>query len=301
MEGIETSALTDVQLKAVQDDLGITAAMNAASAANNNAEAAMEEASKGVADAAAAQATADKGVPVDEVTAGNMFPATSNAVNTALIKNVNRIINSEGTAPTNNNADHTIIAGMYVCNPDISGLPVATYGVLSVYGQYTEVPSGARQWIYQDFHTISGDIYHRCSINGGSLTPDNWTPWEKYVKDVQWIDCSLNSGVSPSTNGFGGYEKPQYKKVGNRVYIRGGVKFTIGESWAVLLCFRVPEGYRPPNNHYYLAALGGKNIARCYMTAAGNFYIEWLLDLSNGEQLLNQTVQWLDISCDYEV
>lgn len=77
MEGIETSALTDVQLKAVQDDLGITAAMT--------------EASKGVADAATAQAaaeaaqiTADKGVPVNAITAGEMAPPTSNAVKAEL-------------------------------------------------------------------------------------------------------------------------------------------------------------------------------------------------------------------------
>lgn len=98
-------------------------------------------------------------------------------LNTSLTNLKNNIINAHDIVL---NADDAIVAGIYGCLGNTTGLPVNdtyNYGILKVWGQRTDVPNIGAQWIYQEFITTSGVYYSRQSINSNSTTPRNWTEW----------------------------------------------------------------------------------------------------------------------------
>ena len=132
----------------------------------------------------------NKPVVVDVVQDGNMNAVTSNAVNdtlanygtkTDLTDLKNKLVNSQQYTMPNNNANEAIIAGIYSSDLNTQNLPYNAYGVLEVYGQKTDIPSASTQWIFQRFISTERRMFSRCSINGNSLKPDNWSNWREIV------------------------------------------------------------------------------------------------------------------------
>lgn len=56
--------------------------------------------------------------------------------------------------------------------------------------------------------------------------------------DSGWIDLALSNGVLPYTTG----NRPQYRKIGNKVYMKGAVKNALT---AETVIGTLPEGFRP--------------------------------------------------------
>lgn len=118
----------------------------------------------------------------------NDYPNKTESAN-ALTELKNNIINSHDIVL---NADDAIVAGIYGCIGNTTGLPPNdsyNYGILKVWGQRTDVPNIGAQWIYQEFITTGGVYYSRQSINSNSTTPRNWTEW---VQTGTKIDNQFN-------------------------------------------------------------------------------------------------------------
>lgn len=91
--------------------------------------------------------------------------------------------------------------------------------------------------------------------------------------DVGWTDLPLNSGW---TRYNGGYMPPQYKRVGNTVFLRGVLLRAAGAAGAA---FTLPVGFRPPYNF--------NPVTRYYDGAAreGSFFVG-----SDGQVIPDQVV-----------
>lgn len=85
--------------------------------------------------------------------------------------------------------------------------------------------------------------------------------------DSGWKTLPLASGITPNSDSV----IPQYRKIGEAVYIRGGIKGVVNDSTIVGI---LPEGYRPTRVVHFLqnkSASGGvPMIARWKIETNGN-------------------------------
>ena len=110
---------------------------------------------------------------------------------------------------------------------------------------------------------------------------------------MDWKPLTPASGVtSPNSNLYGGGALC-VAKVGPHVFIRGSV---MAKSGALLTT--LPSGYYPTDgNRYKLAACGGSRMARLYVNGAGEFHLEWVRNMSDGNAYT--TAVWVDCNFDY--
>lgn len=114
---------------------------------------------------------------------------------------------------------------------------------------------------------------------------------------VAWKTLSLAPGVTAGR--LGTMAVPSYRKIGNKVYIAGGVNLTISGTSAVLIA-TLPEGYHPQRGHYEIHACSGYRVARVYVTEAGNLYLEWVFNLDSATRYIGD-MEWLQITMEYFV
>lgn len=111
---------------------------------------------------------------------------------------------------------------------------------------------------------------------------------------VAWKTLSLASGVTP-----GPYRKPQYRKIGNHVFVSGDVAITIDGTNLALIA-QLPEGYGPPGNVYKGAMATGFQLGRLLIGSARNLYVEWVYSLQTGNRFDGQ-LSWICIDMDWYV
>lgn len=116
------------------------------------------------------------------------------------------------------------------------------------------------------------------------------------LNDTGWQNLTLNDGIEP--HGKGGSEPPQYKKIGNHVYVRGAVEGAWNGS-NKLSFFTLPAGCRPANSLYRVIAVQGHMYARLQLTSSGDFGVEEVLDLSTGKSYTS--TRWFDVEMDFEL
>lgn len=116
------------------------------------------------------------------------------------------------------------------------------------------------------------------------------------LPDTGWKQLSLASGVSNGSSGYGGSNGLQYRKIGNHVYIRGGVSFTStsGSKQVATL----PSGYRPKYNVYSFSPMTGHNIARIMAHNNGSLSVEWYNKLSN-DSWVTGSISWISCIIDF--
>ena len=118
----------------------------------------------------------------------------------------------------------------------------------------------------QVFYGSAGEIYYRFFQDG------SWAPWMVIeAKDSGWINLPLEAGISVGSI----VGKAQYRKVGKIVYIRGDVR---GISGAGTTFAKLPSGYRPSSQHYFLSEASGKRYSRNYISTNGDLVLEWVSD-----------------------
>lgn len=81
-------------------------------------------------------------------------------------------------------------------------------------------------------YNSSGGIWYRYYYD------ESWSAWTSGVKDSGWIDLSVSSGWSYQYDS----DKPQYRKLGNVVYLRGLLNATTSADSVIST---LPNGYRP--------------------------------------------------------
>lgn len=138
--------------------------------------------------------------------------------------------------------------------------------------------------------TIGSPLEYRQQNNG------TWTEWKEIAinEDSGWKDIPLSSGVTNGTIG----EKPQYRKVGKRVDIKGSYSFTKSSSNDLIGV--LPEGFRPTGYIYMLCPVGGANVMRVFIQASGNIYAEWIYSLT-GDTNVTGKVNWCNINTSFYV
>lgn len=139
-----------------------------------------------------------------------------------------------------------------------------------------------RQLIMLNF-TKSSNIYIRTMIGEGT-----WAEWNEVIMgDSGWMDLPLEEGIS--TGSITGVA--QYRKIGKTVYLRGDVK---GISGANTLIGKLPLGYRPSKQCYFINATSGTKFIRICVTTSGDVKLEWVSDGT-------YEATWYDISGEFTV
>ena len=112
------------------------------------------------------------------------------------------------------------------------------------------------------------------------------------LEDSGWLDLPLESGVS--ADGYSG--KPQYRKIGNIVEIRGSISFTKASSGNTSLA-TLPEGFRPTGGIiYWFAPCGGNTVQRLLIRSNGRIESEWIRNLQDEKNpAVSGKVTWTDL------
>lgn len=84
--------------------------------------------------------------------------------------------------------------------------------------------------------------------------------------DSGWLDLPLSNGAVA----YNTAQKPQYRKIGNHVYIRGVLKNVNTFPTTVA---QLPEGFRPAQRIIYFIATNGPNTARLELETDGRINI----------------------------
>lgn len=114
------------------------------------------------------------------------------------------------------------------------------------------------------------------------------------INGGEWINLSLEEGISVGS--IGG--TPQYRKIGNRVYIRGGVAFTAATNSITLA--RLPVGFRPKENCYITSSTGGARIGRTCVSLGGSIVCDWIYDLGTNARITGD-ILWYNINIDFSI
>lgn len=92
------------------------------------------------------------------------------------------------------------------------------------------------------------------------------------VYDTGWIDLPLGEGIQP----YSPENTPQYRKIGNIVYIRGAVKGVTESNMTIGI---LPEGFRPGMASPYVqntSLTSAAVFSRCIVSGNGQLRIEYL-------------------------
>lgn len=113
------------------------------------------------------------------------------------------------------------------------------------------------------------------------------------IPDSGWQALTLSDGVAAADTAFA--VAPQYRKIANRVYIRGHVKCSVPSGGTLIAV--LPEGYRVPSGtRYDIGECGGTRVSRIYADADGNLKCEWIQNIG-GSAFTGET--WIQIDMDY--
>lgn len=115
------------------------------------------------------------------------------------------------------------------------------------------------------------------------------------VEDTGWLPLTLEDGITVHDASFA--VTPQYRKIGNHVYIKGHIYTSVPSGGSKLIA-TMPDGFRPPiGTHYDLGECGGQRVARIYSNSGGNLAVEWVANIGSSGQYTG--VGWIQIDMDY--
>lgn len=93
--------------------------------------------------------------------------------------------------------------------------------------------------------------------------------------DSGWTGISLNGGFSERSSSF----TPQYRKIGNRMYLRGNIIGTITAN-TITPIFTLPSGYRPTQEHDFSIILSGTILAIGFISTSGVVSLKTFSDVT---------------------
>ena len=137
---------------------------------------------------------------------------------------------------------------------------------------------------------LLSDGRFRIAKNTGGLFGN----WNDFLTNADFIDLTLNSGIVNASDNSGGRNKLGYCKIGDIVYIAGGIGIT-NFSGNITAVAQLPSGYRPATIHYYFAPLSGSRICRALVNPNGSIYVEWVKNINDGSNVTGE-LTWIDLS-----
>lgn len=140
--------------------------------------------------------------------------------------------------------------------------------------------------------TVSWTDTHASSLPSGYVTSAVYSPG-----DSGWITISsfLNSFAQGSTNWT---STCKYRKIGNRVQVKGCVKSPSSWGGSSAAVFQLPSGYRPASRKYALSPVTGSRIARIYVDTTGDLYVEWVKAIADAAAV-SGSLNWIQIDIDF--
>ena len=138
-------------------------------------------------------------------------------------------------------------------------------------------------------HYTNNVIYTR-SLNNGV-----WNDWLPLTDiDSGWLDITLSGNVQAYSNGT----KPQYRKIGSVVYLRGAVKNITADNTTIGI---LPTGYRPTDiSHQYVQLTSNENnspnFSRLKVGTDGAIIME---GISTGITATYNSTDWFPINTSF--
>lgn len=136
-------------------------------------------------------------------------------------------------------------------------------------GYLINIPHDSKPTLYNKqiwFSRSSDEIYVRNLENG------SWGAWKVILYDSGWIDLPLKTGIQKYSDA----QAPQYRRVGNAVYLRGAVK---GIKAVKTIIGTLPTAYRPTKVVSFtqnMSMSGGlANIARWQIQTDGDIEMQY--------------------------
>ena len=163
---------------------------------------------------------------------------------------------------------------------------------LNPRGAYNAATTYARL----DVVTYEGNSYVALDTATG-VVPANANTWmllaQGEAEEPAWNYVTLSKGTTPGSYGAG---RMRYMKMGNHVFVAGSVNVTPGSN---VILFQLPQGYRPnAGTATVIRPCSGSRVARVTVAPDGNFYIEWVKNLSDGSSYTSASI-WVECSIDF--
>lgn len=102
---------------------------------------------------------------------------------------------------------------------------------------------------------------------------------DKMTYHTDWAKLPLKSGVGAATLGR---KTPQYKKIGNQVFIRGTANVKPSENGIVIAT--VPSGFEPNAQEYFRQYAEGTRVAQLLVKPSGEIKLDWVANISDGKK-----------------
>lgn len=156
-------------------------------------------------------------------------------------------------------------------------------------GYLINIPHDSKPDLYNKqiwFSRSSNEIWVRNLENGV------WGAWQPVRYDSGWIDLPLASGISA----YSSSQTPQYRKVGNTVYLRGAVK---GIKQDKTIIGTLPTGYRPTKVVSFAQNMsmsgGAANFARWQVQTDGDIEMQY----TNHSLIEYEGTEWFPIDANF--
>lgn len=144
-----------------------------------------------------------------------------------------------------------------------------------------------------DFNAPTGDQSGRAlAASAGYQLAQQILIMQRVTTDSGWIDAEMSSGVSAISTG----SQIQYRKIGNHVFVRGLVTFTMGS--AALNLAALPADYRPQKNTYIYSPCQGARIAQIFVNSSGALSCDYIINLADGSTYTGE-IGWAQTVIDY--
>lgn len=112
------------------------------------------------------------------------------------------------------------------------------------------------------------------------------------LKDSGWVDLTPTTGT---------WEHFRCRKYGKKVMIQGNASSYVwsGSAGHIITKTKIPEEFRTDAQLYFFASVSGKRIARIGVATAGNIFVDYVINISNGSDYTTST--WLNFTFEYYV
>lgn len=165
--------------------------------------------------------------------------------------------------------------------------------------------SGSREKDISDMWSYLYQMAEKLNLDLGEIETAgvklSITAGEKGPEHKGWVSLGLSDEVINTALDVGRAGPGCYYRVenGNHVYVSFGISYTYSGSTVIVQKEKIPEKYRPKRIVYSLCASNGKTVARALVTASGNIAVDWVQNMTTGEETTNRTATWLEGYIDY--
>ncbi len=141
----------------------------------------------------------------------------------------------------------------------------------------------------------NGNIYIK-ALYPASGAPDGYSG-TNWIKLADGTDSGWKTLAISGTGFSAGSPEPQYRKIGNKIYMKGRISVDMGSVPDVATVFAtLPSGYRPANAFYRLIAGEGDRMARLYVRDSGGVNINYFKEY-DGTTVTG--AHWIQLDCEF--